>query len=90
MAAKPSRDELAQLDKPALVELMVQLLDKIEQLEAQLPPPAKPPTKGLSLPAKWRYPKGTNRTYPTSDITAMRTITSSRLLLLRLTGGFPW
>jgi transposase len=43
MAAKPSRDELAQLDKPALVELIVQLLDKIEQLEAQLPPP-KPPT----------------------------------------------
>jgi transposase len=43
MAAKPSRDELAQLDKPALVELIVQLLDKLEQLEAQLPP-AKPPT----------------------------------------------
>jgi transposase len=44
MAAKPSRNELAQLDKPALVELIVQLLDKIEQLEAQLPPPVKPPT----------------------------------------------
>ena len=43
MVAKPSRDELAQLDNAALVELVVQLLDKIEQLEAQLPP-TKPPT----------------------------------------------
>jgi len=43
MAAKPSRDELAQLDRPALIELIVQLLDKIEQLEAQSPP-SKPPT----------------------------------------------
>ena len=44
MAATPSRDELAQLDKPALIELIVQLLDKIEHLEAQLPSPPKPPT----------------------------------------------
>jgi hypothetical protein len=44
MAPTPSRDELAQLDKPALIELIVQLLDKIEQLEAQLPPPPKPLT----------------------------------------------
>jgi transposase len=44
MAANPSRDELAQLDKPALVELIVQLLDKVEQLEAQLSAPGKPPT----------------------------------------------
>jgi transposase len=44
MAAIPSRDELAQLDKPALIELIIQLLDKIEHLEAQLPPPPKPPT----------------------------------------------
>ncbi len=43
MAASPSRDELAELDKPALIELIVQLVDRIEQLEAQLPPP-KPPT----------------------------------------------
>ena len=43
MGAKPSRDELAQLDNAALVELVVQLLDKIEQLEAQLPS-TKPPT----------------------------------------------
>ena len=43
MAAIPSRDELAELDKPALIELIVQLVDRIEQLDAQLPPP-KPPT----------------------------------------------
>ena len=43
MAAILSRDELARLDKPALIEVIVQLLDKIEHLEAQLPPP-KPPT----------------------------------------------
>ena len=39
----PSRDELAELDKPALIDLIVPLVGRIEQLEAQLPPP-KPPT----------------------------------------------
>ena len=43
MIALPSRDELADLDKPALIELIVQLVGRIEQLEAQGPPP-KPPT----------------------------------------------
>jgi transposase len=43
MVVTPSRDELAQLDKPALIELIVQLVDRIEQLEAQVLPP-KPPT----------------------------------------------
>ena len=44
MATILSRDELAHLDKPALIELIVQLLDKIEHLEAQLPSSPKPPT----------------------------------------------
>ena len=44
MAAQLARNELAHLDKPALIELIVQLLDKIEQLEAQIAPPRKPPT----------------------------------------------
>ena len=47
MVATPSRDELAELDKPALIELIVQLVDRIEQLEGQLAPP-KPPTSSAN------------------------------------------
>ena len=51
MTAKPSRAQLAQLDQSALIDLILQLLDQIEQLEARLPPP-KPPTTSAnsSLP----------------------------------------
>ena len=47
MAATPSWDELAELDKPALIELIVQLVGRIEQLEGQLSPP-QPPTSSAN------------------------------------------
>ena len=63
MTAKPSRDELEQLDKPALVDLILQLLDKIEQLEERvLTPPttsnnsSQPPSRDQK-PAQ-RTPRG--------------------------------
>ena len=49
MAGTPSRDALAELDKPALIELIVQLVDRIEPLELRLAVALNPHTLPATL-----------------------------------------
>ena len=59
MTAKPSRSELEQLDKPALIDLLLQLLERIEQLEQRVPTP--PTTSNNSSQPPSRDQKPTQR-----------------------------
>src|SRR6266545_3300361 len=56
MTAKPSRSELEQLDKPALIDLLLQLLERIEQLEQRVPTPPTTSNNSSQPPARDQKP----------------------------------
>lgn len=56
MTTKPSRTELDQLDKSALIDLILQLLAKIEQLEDRAPTPPTTSTNSSQPPSRDQKP----------------------------------